>query len=560
MAIAYRLAGAMLLAMGTAAAVSPAMPAGAQTVPAAGYPALVRLFQEWRVFARPEWRGGVPDYSASGMAAKAAALPAWQARLAAIDPKGWPVAQQTDYQLVKAEMNGMDFDQRVLRPWARDPSFYATIWPHRTDVPSREAPVASPETLLYAYKYPLSAADQKKLLGEIGAIPGFLAQGRVNLKDANARDLWVYSVASLDGQLKALQQLQAGSLRVSTLEGSWNANLNGASPALKKAVADAIAATQGFIDWVKAEAPGKTGPSGVGKDNYDWYQKNVHMVPYTWDEEVALLRRELDRAHASLRLEEHNNRNLPPLDPAPDAATFDKMARARLDTFVDFLVKQEVIPDKPYLKQALVPQISRFAPEGKRPFFAQVILREPMLLYSHDVHWIDLARMRDEPHPSLIRREASLANIWDVRAEGFATAFEELLMHAGLYDDNPRAKELVWIMLANRAARGLASLYVQSNDWTLKQAGHFHAEWTPRGWSNPDDELTAFEQLLYLRQPGYGTSYIVGKLELDHVMAMESHALDRQGKPFALRDFLDKWNGAGMIPPALIETEIVPSP
>src|SRR3546814_17148335 len=92
-------------------------------------------------------------------------------------------------------------------------------------------------------------------------------------------------------------------------------------------------------------------------------------------------------------------------------------------------------------------------------------------------------------------------------------------------------------MLANRAARGLASLYVQSNDWTLKQAGHFHAEWTPRGWSDPNDELTAFEQLLYLRQPGYGTSYIVGKLQLDHVKADYSHALDEQGRPFRLRDF-----------------------
>src|SRR3546814_3078404 len=105
-----------------------------------------------------------------------------------------------------------------------------------------------------------------------------------------------------------------------------------------------------FIGWVKAEAPGKTGPSGVGKENYTWYQKNVHMVPYTWHDEVALLRRELERAHASLRLEEHNNRNLPPLLPAPDAASFDKLARERLDPFVDCLAKQENITDKPYLR------------------------------------------------------------------------------------------------------------------------------------------------------------------------------------------------------------------
>src|SRR3546814_2720611 len=97
-----------------------------------------------------------------------------------------------------------------------------------------------------------------------------------------------------------------------------------------------------------------------------------------------------------------------------------------------------------------------------------------MLLYRHDYHRNDLARMRDEPQSSPIRRRASLANIWDVRAESFAAAFGELLMHAGLYDDNPRAKELVWIMLANLAARGLASLYVQSNDWTLKQIGRAH--------------------------------------------------------------------------------------
>lgn len=558
MAVHYRLAGALLLAM-TGAAV-PVAQAPAAQAQSSGYPALVQLFREWRAFARPEWHGGVPDYTAAGMAKKAAALPGWQARLAAIDPSGWPVAQRTDYQLVKAEMNGMDFDHRVLMPWARDPSFYVTIWASRTDVPSREAPVADPETHLYAYKYPLSAADQKTLLAEIGAIPGFLAQGKVNLKDANAHDLWYYSVASLEGQLKALQQLQAGTLTVSTLEGKWNANLNGASPALKKAVAAAIASTQDFIAWVKAEAPSKTGPSGVGKENYNWYQKNVHMVPYTWDDEVALMRRELERAHAALRLEEHNNRNLPQLQPVNDPAAFDKMAHERLDKFVDFLVRQEIIPDKPYLKDALVPQISDYVPEEKRAFFNHVIAREPMLLYSHDYHWIDLARMRDEPNPSPIRREASLANIWDVRAEGFATAFEELLMHAGLYDDNPRAKELVWIMLANRAARGLASLYVQSNEWTLKQAGHFHAEWTPRGWSNPNDELTAFEQLLYLRQPGYGTSYIVGKMQLDHVMADYSHALDQQGKPFKLSSFLDAWNNAGMIPPLLIEDEIVPKP
>ena len=284
----------------------------------------------------------------------------------------------------------------------------------------------------------------------------------------------------------------------------------------------------------------------------------MHFLPYTWDEEVTLLRRELERAQAALRLEEHNNRALPPLQPVGDAAAFDQLTGARLDKFVNFLVKQEIIPEKPYFKAALEPQRGSFVPEDQRVFFTRVTHREPMLLMSHEYHWLDLARMRDEPNASPIRRLASLSNIWDTRAEGFATAFEELMMHAGLYDDNPRARELVWMMLANRAARGLASLYVQANELGLEQAGKFHAAWTPRNWAVAKDQLTTFEQLLYLRQPGYGTSYITGKLLFDRLLAEYSRQQELTGQAFVLRDFMDVFNREGMIPVPLMEAELIP--
>ncbi len=53
---------------------------------------------------------------------------------------------------------------------------------------------------------------------------------------------------------------------------------------------------------------------------------------------------------------------------------------------------------------------------------------------------------------------------------------------------------------------------------TSKQAKAFQVEWTPRGWMRPDLDLLGFEQQLYLRQPGYGTSYITGKHLLDDLM------------------------------------------
>src|SRR5204863_1192944 len=142
----------------------------------------------------------------------------------------------------------------------------------------------------------------------------------------------------------------SGSLYVRTLAEHQRADLTGSSQELMNAVTGARKATDEFISWLETLAPTKNGDSGVGKENYTWYQQNVHFIPYTWDEEVVLLRRELGRAQSALRLEEHHNRKLPPLEPAADAAAFDKMAHERLDKFVDFLVKQEIIPDKPYIK------------------------------------------------------------------------------------------------------------------------------------------------------------------------------------------------------------------
>jgi uncharacterized protein (DUF885 family) len=523
-----------------------------------GYPALVTLFQQWREFEHPVMKNNVPDYSAGAMAAKAAALPRWQMRLDAIDPKSWPIEQQNDYKLVKAEMNGLDFNLRVLRPWARDPAFYVNVWSSRSDVPSREGPVPYPEIQLYNYRFPFNAEAQKDLTAKMGMIPALLVEAKENLKESNARDLWVYGEEELRNQSRALASLEAGTLTVQTLAEHQHADLSGTSVELRSAVNSARQATDEFVTWLQKLAPTKTGPSGVGKDNYTWYQQNVHFIPYNWDQEVVLLRRELQRAQSSLRLEEHNNRNLPQLEPAADAAAFDKLTHERVNKFIDFLVKQEIIPDKPYIKPALAEELGQFVPEEQRVFFTRVTHREPMVLFSHDYHWIDLSRMRDEPNASPIRRQVLLSNIWDNRAEGFATAFEELVMHAGLYDDNPRAKELVWIALANRAARGLASLYVQSNQFTLEQAGHFQGEWTPRGWANAKDSLTTFEQLLYLRQPGYGSCYITGKMLTDELITEYAHQLDFAGKPFVLRDFMDRFNNEGMIPIPLMELEMVP--
>jgi hypothetical protein len=528
------------------------------TVLAAGeYADLVQLALDWRAFERPAVSHCVPDYGAAAMDAKAAGLPALRARLAGIDTHGWPTAQIVDYKLIEAEMNGLDFDLRVRRPWARDPSFYATVIGERSDVPQHEGATAAPTIDLYAYAFPLTRAEQQTLTCSLGAIPALLEQAKINLRDSNARDLWVYSVRTLHDQSEVLTRLKAGELEMRTLEGNNHADLAGANHTLLTALRRARSATVGFIEWLNSQAAAKTGPSGVGKENYNWYLQKVHLVPYDWDQQETLLRRELERAQAGLREEEYRNRDLPPLEPANTPAAFRTLSAGRMKKLTDFLIQSGIVPDKDYYRDAMLKQALEFVPPGQRDFFLQGAAREPLALYSHDYHWIELARMKYEPNQSPIRRLPALSNMFDARSEGLATAMEETLMHTGLYDDNPRGREIVWIMLANRAARGLASLYVQSNELTLQQAGHFHAQWTPHGWSDPNSDLVAFEQLLYLRQPGYGTSYIVGKLQFERLMSEYAHNQEAAGKPFSLADFFARMNQSGTIPFALIETELI---
>ena len=129
-------------------------------------------------------------------------------------------------------------------------------------------------------------------------------------------------------------------------------------------------------------------------------------------------------------------------------------------------------------------------------------------------------------------------------------------MHAGLYEDNPRSRELVWIMLAQRAARGLGSLYAHANEMTMAEAGTVHVEWTPRGWMGNEPELMKFEQQLYLRQPGYGTSYVTGKYLLERLLARRSKQMEAAGEDYALADFYGELNEAGNIPIALVQWQL----
>lgn len=501
------------------------------------YDDLVALFREWRAFQQPRLSDGVPDYSAGAMAAQHRELPAWRKRLEAIDQSGWSIPQRVDWRLVRAEMDGFDFDHRVLRPWANNPAFYVTVFPSQSDQPAREGPHAHGALELWTYTFPLDPARAAEVERSLRMVPGLLQSARRNLV-GNGGDLWRYGAQSVRAQSSALERLLP---RVAD-----------AGVSLTDAVTKAKEATDAFAAWLDTEAPKKTGPSGIGVENYDWYLRNVQLVPHTWRDQVTLMQRELARAHAFLTLEEERHAGLPIQEPIASAEEYERRMQEGISSYISFLRERRILTVRDYLDPALRARVGRFNP-GPREFFSEVDYRDPMVMRTHGYHWFDLARLEHEPHPSPIRRGPLLYNIFVTRTEGHATGWEEMMLQAGLFDERPRSRELIYVLLAQRAARALGDLRMHANELTLEQAAQFASANTPRGWLRLDGRLVRSEQHLYLQQPAYGTSYVAGKIQIEDLLA----AYRRQKKDaFTLQQFMDDFDAAGLIPVSLIRWEL----
>lgn len=264
--------------------------------------------------------------------------------------------------------------------------------------------------------------------------------------------VWQASLASMDTAGWSVAELAA--------------RVAGTSPELDDALVRAKEATDAFVTWLEGELPSRTEPSGVGVENYDWYVKNVHLVPFTWADLVGIHRRELARSHGMLKLEEERNRGLPPQTRVATAEEYDQRLNQAVTDYIAFLGD-----------------------------------RDPLTMRTHGHHWFDLAMMAADPHPSPIRSNPLLYNIWDSRAEAVA----------------------------------------------------FASRWTPRGWMPAESGAVWGEQDLYLHQPFYGDSYLTGKHQIEELMAERAQQL---GDGFSFKGFMDEMEASGLIPVSLIRWEM----
>ncbi len=513
--------------------------AHAQTAPAT-YADLITLYTDFRAAVPPAMIAGVPDYSPAAVARQQATLKTLQSRLAAIDTSNWSIPQRVDHMLIRAEMNGMDFQYRVIQPWKRDPAFYSTT--NLGFGPKMHGAIALP-------KLPIDAAKAKTLAAQLNAVPEALRQARKNLT-APRGDLARLAIVQKQVEVNVYGQFAAGAAKL--------------QPELAAPAKRAQTAAADFKAWLESIEAKLPAHGGVGRENYAWYLNNVLLLPYTPEEVRLIGEREYQRQVAFLKIEEHRNRAIPMPEPVQTRAEFDAK-RAHEDADLLAFLRDNgwmTIPDYVKHDPAEGPYQFPFEKDPSRPglfdkplnlhFFFQSEFRDGRPLRAHNLpgHAFDALQNARDTRP--IRGKERLYFVNGLRNEGWSFYLEEFILQAGLLENRPKTREMDYILGAKRAARILPELKMQANEWTWAEANASLVSRTPK-WMKPGDAVAQFDIELYLRQPGYGIGYYMGKVELEKLL---SDVAMQEGEKFNIKTFHDRFRAAGSIPIALIRWEM----
>jgi hypothetical protein len=472
-----------------------------------------------------------PDYSSVTIATRLQELRQFQTELDDFAVVEWPLRQQVEFLAVRAKIDEEEFTLRVSKPWSRDPGFYVDRMLRLT-----------------FSELPVEGEALAEFIRQLDAIPGLAAQGKNNLIEvaADYADLAIFNLSNSDGVGHGFPYRAKPPQGVL---GWYDDLLHRAAiqqPELVERIETSRAAVESFRDWLVANRPEMTANAGVGKAAFDWYLKHVKLMPYTSDEIVTLGQRELDRLWASYALERHRNRDLPEIEISESATEYQSRIDATDLKIRRFLEEAAIITIPDYINELStnVPWIVRDAGPN---FWEQIQFRDPTPDHLHAVipgHRFDAVVERNNPHP--VRGRLTDA----ARVEGWGVYLEEAVMNAGLLDDIPRVRELIYLFGIFRAARMPADVWLQLNVMTAEEVADYWIERVPY----LDRDVARVDAEIYLRRPpGYGLGYTTGMLQMQALLANRKRQL---GDAFRLRDFHDELMAAGRLPLSLIHWEM----
>ena len=473
------------------------------------------------------------SWSAASITKQRADLAAFETRYKKIDATKWQVPQQVDYRLLGSALARVRWELDYNKRYQTDPTFYSD----QAMGPVVQAILPVP---------PFDKAQSSDLIVRVQNIPAIVDEAEANLQKPCApfAKLAIESLADIRNQLWEMAHDVTPQLK--------GDNLQELSPAVERAAAS----LESYREWLKQRVATMPPCSPIGREAYTFFLKNVALYPYSPDQLLEMAQQEWARAVAAEEIEHQRNIEVPVLK---SFATLDDQLQttANLESAIrHFLTRQGLLtvpPEMPHYTAKPVPTylqgMDNFAalddftgpsrltqdsvrwtakPSVNAGYFEAATQRDPRPLIVHEGvpgHYMQLWLSWKNPDP--IRR-----HYYDSGSvEGLGFYSEEMMLLAGLFDDSPHSREIIYNFMRLRALRVEVDVKLALGQMNNEQAAAYLAKAVPM---NP--KTAQVEAAMFSTQPGQAISYQTGKIQ---IMKFLADARIKAGDRFDLKAFHD---------------------
>jgi uncharacterized protein (DUF885 family) len=493
---------------------------------------------------RMERPGETRDWSRACIDKQRKDLAGFEGRWKKLDPTTWPIPRQIDYRLIGSGLARVHWELDINPRWKRDPNFYI-------------AQTVTPVVEALTVPGPYDAAQGREILTRIENIPSILRQGAENLDNPPA-PFAIVAIQALENIRPRLHQMANALLKSTTLK----------EPELNSATDRAADALEKFRQELQQKLPSLPNEIALGRDAYVFFLKNVALMPYSPEDLLAMSRQEWNRAVAFEAFEKNRNKDVPPLKIASgtdswikDAAQKELQIRKFLEergilTVPDWVQHYTLRPMPEYLRalqgfgemddftspSRLTQNCIRYVtePSEKLGYFWQATAEDPRPITVHEGipgHYFQLCLSWKHDDP--IRR-----HYYDSGAnEGIGFYAEEMMLQAGLFDDSPHTREIIYNFIRLRALRVEVDVKLALGEFTLDQAAKYLQQKVPM-----DSDTARQEAIAFSTGHGQAITYQIGKLQ---IMKFLAEVRMQQGANFSLRAVHDFVWKNGNVPIAL---------
>jgi uncharacterized protein (DUF885 family) len=504
------------------------------------------------------WDDRLTDYSPNKIAERAQHVHALLEKVRAMNTDSWPKDERIDWILFRAQLENVEFADRVLKFTFTNPQLYTA-----------ECTNAIFSLLKKEYDTPRKRA--LAATARLKQMPALLKQGLSNLQ----KPVKLYSQLAIKSA-RSIDPLLNNSLMALDVDLSPNEHEE-----LVKARDAALVALHSYADELEKRVPKMVDFKAMGEANYNYYLKHILLLPLNASEVEMIGRAELVRYRAleallpDPKLADPDPKRAPNVP--PDQKSFLKAYESRETEMIDFLKEHNLVTLPGYLGPFQIRQlpeafkptspggfmnppgvydkdptgfffIPTYNPESKN-FYIRAAIEDPRPILGHEGipgHFLQLSianHLSDE-----IRRQHEDT----VFIEGWALYCEEMLSRTGLYPNNSPAQGQILRLSRYRAARIGVDVNLHTGRWTFEQAVKYFMD-----AGGLDREAAEGEAAGAASSPTQKISYITGKWQ---IMNLLGRYKDKQANNFRLGQFHDDLIKNGSLPISVVEWILLDDP